>query len=173
MAGRAGARPFLLRGSGPVLARLISVRHRAAADRFRGLDGAKAPRLDPWDEPFWLTWAEAYQAVLAAAGPNVYVFDCDRACAEAEPMMAALLGALDLQDPSDLLAQATRLRRPTRNEAGDLPDTVLGARVREVYEAIQARSDQAPPSEAIQPGDRTYTHGTGDARGRVLARRAG
>lgn len=98
--------------------------------------------LDPLDEPFWLTyWAEAYQAILAAAGPNVYFFDYDRACAEPEPMMAALAGALDLQDPSDLLAQASRFRRPTRSEAGHLPNTVLGARVREVYEAIQARSD--------------------------------
>ena len=97
--------------------------------------------LDPSDEPFWLTyWAEAYQAVLAAAGPGVYFFDYDRACARPEPMMAALAEVLDVRDPSELLAQAARFRRSARNQAPDLPRTALGARVRDVYEAIRARS---------------------------------
>jgi hypothetical protein len=97
--------------------------------------------LDPFAEPFWLTyWAEAYEAVLAAAGANVRFFDYDRACAHPEPEMAALAGALDLEAPSELLAQAARFRRPTRDEAEHLPDTAPGARVRDVYEALKARS---------------------------------
>jgi hypothetical protein len=101
-------------------------------------DGAA---LDPFDEPFWLTyWAEAYEAVLGAAGANVRFFDYDRACAHPEAMMAALAAALDLENPSELRAQAARFRRPPRVAAAAPPDTALGARLRDVYEAMKARS---------------------------------
>ena len=97
--------------------------------------------LDRFDEPFWLAyWAAAYEAVLAAAGANVCFFDYDRACAQPEPILGVLAEALELETPGELLGQAARFRRPARNETGRLPDTALGARVRDVYEAMKAIS---------------------------------
>jgi hypothetical protein len=55
-------------------------------------------------------------------------------------MIEALAAALDLENPSALRAQAARFRRPLREAAAAPPDTPLRARVRDVYEAMKARS---------------------------------
>lgn len=89
---------------------------------------------------FWLTyWCNCYEAVLAAAGPQVVFIDYDELCRAPAAGLRRLAEAAALSPDSGLESQATRPRAPTdygaREELGD-PSLVawaerLHARLRE------------------------------------------
>lgn len=100
----------------------------------------RAGPLDPLGDGFWIAyWTNAYEAVLAAAGPNIRFIDYDRLCADPAPMLEALADAVGLDDPTPLLARIDRFRPPT---AYAPPDTAIPgfARAMELHEALVARA---------------------------------
>ncbi|HSK41347.1 MAG TPA: sulfotransferase [Arenibaculum sp.] len=96
--------------------------------------------LDPLRDEFWIAyWTNAYEAVLAAAGPNVRFIDYDCLCAEPRSMLEALAEAADLKDPAPLLARADRFRPPTAYAPPDGAPVTL-RRATELHAALTARS---------------------------------
>lgn len=100
----------------------------------------RAGPLDPLGDEFWIAyWTNAYEAVLAAAGPGVRFIDYDRLCAEPAPMLEALADAAGLDDPAPLLARIDRFRPPTAYAPPDAAPPGL-ARARELHEALVGRA---------------------------------
>ena len=84
---------------------------------------------------------KTYEAILNAVGWNIYFFNYDRACAEPAPSLEELALALGLEDPTELLAQVSRFRKPSEHaKAPEEIDTSLRAQVWQVYKAIEAQS---------------------------------
>ncbi|MEX2493374.1 MAG: sulfotransferase [Nitrospirales bacterium] len=98
--------------------------------------------LDPLEETFWATyWVKAYESILADTCSNMYFFNYDRACEDPASALKDLSMALSLEDPGELLAQATRFRKPTKHKNqiekihGSLP-----ARVEAIYKELVSKS---------------------------------
>lgn len=101
------------------------------------------PNGDPSaaDEPaFWLRyWADAYEAVLATAGPQVIFVDHDRLSADPLGHFTALARAIDAESTTGL-AEAASMFRPAAApaERPDLPESLV-ERAAGVHEALLAR----------------------------------
>ncbi|WP_052249805.1 sulfotransferase [Tateyamaria sp. ANG-S1] len=82
-----------------------------------------APRADALGADhvdFWLRyWIDAYQHVLATAGPQTVFVDHDALCTEPGALLPELASAIGLQDPDDIATMAGILRAP--RPAPDLP----------------------------------------------------
>ncbi|WP_147114978.1 sulfotransferase [Tateyamaria sp. syn59] len=62
---------------------------------------------------FWLRyWIDAYQHVLATAGPQTVFVDHDALCTQPEAHLPDLAAAIDVQDPGEVAAIAGILRPP-------------------------------------------------------------
>lgn len=97
--------------------------------------------LDPLGDAFWIAyWTNAYEAVLAEAGPNIRFIDYDRLCAQPRAMLEALAEAADLKDPAPLLARADRFRPPTAYAPPDGGSPAALARATDLHAALTARS---------------------------------
>lgn len=100
-------------------------------------------RADPAGIDFWLRyWIAAHEAILAAAaGPNVVVVDYDRLCTDPRRTLAAVGGALDIDDREALTAMAGGIRRPTAYAAPDgAHDPDLMLRAAELHDALRGVS---------------------------------
>lgn len=96
----------------------------------------RAGPLDPLDDGFWIAyWTNAYEAALAAAGPNIRFIDYDRLCAEPAPILEALADAAGLDEPAPLIARADRFRPPTAYAPPDAAPPGL-IRAMELHEAL-------------------------------------
>jgi hypothetical protein len=91
------------------------------------------------DRPeFWLRyWIDAYETLLATAGPQVVLVDHDRLSADPEPHLAALAEALDL-DPAALVGSAPRFRPPAPAERPAVSRALLD-RAAAVHAGLRAR----------------------------------
>lgn len=98
--------------------------------------------LNPDGNDFWLNyWAVTYEASLAASGSNVFFIDYDRLCTDPELVLRELAKVLDIEDAAALVAQASRIHRPTNY--ADYSKSVteaLDIRVRQTYDALKERS---------------------------------
>jgi Sulfotransferase family len=95
---------------------------------------------------FWLTyWADAYEAVLAAAGPQVVFVDHDRLSAEPGPHLHALAAAIGAGAGPALDAAARRFRPGSAAERPEAPAALLD-RVAWIHRRLTARC--LAPAEA-------------------------
>jgi hypothetical protein len=111
--------------------------------------GPEPPDPAAADRPaFWLRyWAEAYEAVLATAGPGVVFVDYDRLAADPLPSLAALAAAIGAS--GDALGQAAARFRPSRPGARpDAPAPLLDRAAR-VHARLKARCLAPLPAEAV------------------------
>jgi hypothetical protein len=108
--------------------------------------GAEPPdSADAARPEFWLRyWADAYEAVLATAGPRTVLVDHDALSAEPRRLLPPLADALGLADPGALAAQAPRFRRSRPAEPPEAPRPLL-ARAAEIHAALLQRCLRPEP----------------------------
>jgi Sulfotransferase family len=102
--------------------------------------GAEPPDPAAADRPeFWLRyWADAYEAVLAAAGPRVVFVDHDRLSRDPAPHLAALAEAIGADPAGRLDAAASRFRPSPPGERPEAPPALLD-RVERIHADLRAR----------------------------------
>ncbi|MEX0922142.1 MAG: sulfotransferase [Rhodovibrionaceae bacterium] len=113
---------------------------------------ARNRERSPEEIAFWLVyWCNCYEAVLAAAGPNVAFIDYDSLCAAPEQGLSRLAAAAGLDSPADLGAQAASLRRPTDyGVIEELGEPLLTQRIMRLYQRLRdaaARPIHDSPAE--------------------------
>lgn len=90
---------------------------------------------------FWLRyWIAAYEHVLITAGHTVVFIDCDALCADPVPALTRIAGALELENPSELIARSVLFRPP--RPVPELADVsvALMQRADDLYAALRRRS---------------------------------
>lgn len=105
---------------------------------------------DPDEIDFWLHyWIAAHEAIRAAAGPHLVLFDYAELCSAPDRSLEALAASIGIRNPRALCNRGERVRRPTRYDAPDgRGNPLLRRRAARLYDALRPMCLNTPRSSA-------------------------